>query len=154
MQLGFSDVDYSSGNFSKQMLTSHHFGNSHVPHYRQFNTTPGKNQRLFIVRKHFSKPRFSYLPLVWYPLEERQLYPTNHGQHRSLIACSGVSPLRHIFERCVQSFRLIANNMHQRDTCNDTILDSIIIIYQLTSMGSMWLLKSNLHVGLRFLVQV
>ena len=43
-QLGFSDVDYSSGNFSKQMLTSHHFANGHVPHYRQFSTT--KNQNL------------------------------------------------------------------------------------------------------------
>ena len=33
-QLGFTDVDYSSGNFSKQMLTSHHhFANGHVPHY-------------------------------------------------------------------------------------------------------------------------
>jgi hypothetical protein len=40
-QLGFSDVDYSSGIFSKQMFTSHHFVNGHVPHYQQFSTTQG-----------------------------------------------------------------------------------------------------------------
>lgn len=33
-QLGFSDVDYRSGNFLKQMFTSHHFVNDHVSHYR------------------------------------------------------------------------------------------------------------------------
>jgi hypothetical protein len=123
-QLGFSDVDYSSGNFSKQMLTSHHFANGHVPHYRQFSTSSKHKEpkprsmrrngsQVFHVKTKLNlnsgtskekstavhreealdfSPRCSYLPPVWYPLGQWQLHPTNHCHHRSLIACSGVSP--------------------------------------------------------------
>jgi hypothetical protein len=84
-QLGFNDVDYSSGNFSKQMLTSHHFANGHVPHYWQFSTTQTSKEKPTAIHCEealdFSKPRCSYLPHVWYPLGERQLHPTNHCHH-------------------------------------------------------------------------
>ena len=55
----------------------------------------------------FSKPRcsYSYLPPMWYPLGQRQLQPTNHCHHQSLIAYSGVSTTRMMvplqrLERC------------------------------------------------------
>jgi hypothetical protein len=76
------------------MLTSHHFANGHVPHYRQVSTTQTSRKKPTTVHGKealdFSKPRCSYLLPVWYPLGQRQLHPTNHYHHRSLIACSGV----------------------------------------------------------------
>ena len=121
-QMGFRDVDCTSGNFSN--FWSHcHSSCTTLPvvkdhtkfckmdedgwrwwagaRYFTWRQTLTLNSGTSTLKPtavltqealHFSLPRCSSLLLVWYPFLQRQLHCTNTCHHRNSRACSGVSP--------------------------------------------------------------